>query len=323
MKRICITGGTGSLGKAIINHLIKNNQDYSEVVVFSRDEQKHYQLNNELKDLNGLKVKYVLGDVRDIDSLRRAFEGVDYIIHAAANKHVHIAESNPFECIKTNVDGARNVIIASKEMNVSKVVALSTDKACSPINLYGASKLVSDKLFISASSSQQNGPIFSVVRYGNVLGSNGSVVPYFNSIKNIGIIPITNLKMTRFNILMKDAIKMIFYALENAQGGELYIPKLFSYKVVDLAKAIAPNSKINVIGIRPGEKLHEEMISASDSFNTYELDNYYVIIPKVVEDLGLVDKKWTKVPQGFSYNSEKNNFLTVEELRKMINENLG
>jgi UDP-N-acetylglucosamine 4,6-dehydratase (inverting) len=272
-------------------------------------------------------LRYFIGDVRDLDRLKRAFTDVDYVIHAAAMKHVHIAEFNPDECIKTNIGGAENVIKASLSSNVKKVVALSTDKACAPINLYGATKLTSDKLFIAANNIKGKQDInFSVVRYGNVMGSNGSVMPYFLKIKKDGVIPITDPRMTRFNISLDDGVQMVLYALENAWGGELFVPKITSYKILDVAKAIAPDCKINIVGIRPGEKIHEEMISYSDSFSTYDLGTYYVVLPQNtlwnLDDF-ISNFNAKKVNEGFYYSSENNsNWETVETLKELLKINL-
>lgn len=267
-------------------------------------------------------LQFLLGDVRDYESVKSACKGVDYIIHAAAMKHVHLSEMNPEECIKTNILGAQNVTqVANNTESIKSVVALSTDKACAPINLYGATKLTSDKLFIAANnnSSKTN---HSVVRYGNVMFSNGSVIPFFFNRKHTGELPITNPEMTRFNITLSEGVSMVLYALENAWGGELFVPKIPSYNILDLAKAVDSECSIKVIGIRPGEKVHEEMISSSDSYNTYDIGQYYVILPTIVnwnvEDF--IEKfKAKKVPVGFNYNSKENTaFLTVEELRNLI-----
>jgi UDP-N-acetylglucosamine 4,6-dehydratase (inverting) len=268
-------------------------------------------------------IRYFIGDVRDLERLKRAFAGIDYVIHAAAMKHVHIAEYNPDECVKTNIGGAKNVIKASLDSNVSRVVALSTDKACAPINLYGATKLASDKLFIAANNIKGAKDLkFSVVRYGNVMGSNGSVIPFFMNKRNSGNIPITNSKMTRFNISLSDGVQMVLHALKNAWGGELFVPKIPSYNIMDVAKAIAPNCKYNINGIRPGEKIHEEMITSSDSFTTYDLGKYYVILPQVPNwDLNEYIRFFTAIPVeiGFNYTSENNKeWETIESLRELI-----
>jgi UDP-N-acetylglucosamine 4,6-dehydratase (inverting) len=270
-------------------------------------------------------IRYFIGDVRDLDRLKRAFTGIDYVIHAAAMKHVHIAEYNPDECIKTNIGGAENVIKACLASNVSRVVALSTDKACAPINLYGATKLTSDKLFIAANNIRGVQDIrFSVVRYGNVMGSNGSVIPFFLKKKKDGVLPITDPTMTRFNISLDDGVSMVLHALDNAWGGELFVPKIPSYKILDVAKAICPDCELKIIGIRPGEKIHEEMITASDSYNTYDLGKYYVIIP-TVPNWNIEEFKTSfnakKVQNGFNYSSGQNTeWETVEGLRRLIME---
>ena len=268
-------------------------------------------------------IRFFIGDVRDFDRMKRAFLGVDYVIHTAAMKHVPIAEYNPDECVKTNIGGAQNIIRACLETSVARVVALSTDKACAPINLYGATKLTSDKLFIAANNIKGTNPIkFSVVRYGNVMGSNGSVIPFFINKKKTGIIPITDPTMTRFNISLQEGVDMVLHALENAWGGELFVPKIPSYKITDVAESIAPECKKEIVGIRPGEKIHEEMITSSDSFTTYDLGKYYVILPQIpnwnLEEY-ITYYKATKVLEGFSYSSGKNTeWLSVENIRVLI-----
>jgi UDP-N-acetylglucosamine 4,6-dehydratase/5-epimerase len=322
-KTILITGGTGSLGKEIVKSIFSEHENVKKVIIYSRDEQKQYEMAKEWPVSKYPKIRFFIGDVRDRDRLSRALEGVDIIIHAAAMKHVDIAEYNPDECIKTNIGGAENVIHAALNKNVRTVVALSTDKACAPINLYGATKLTSDKLFVAANNIKGDKQInFSVVRYGNVLGSNGSVVPYFNNIKDSGVFPITHIDMTRFNISLKEGVDMIFYAIENSLGGEIFIPKIPSYKITDVAKAIDSTCEIQVVGIRPGEKLHEEMISASDSFNTFELKDHFVILPAKPNfsiDLFLQKFKAKRVAEGFSYNSLDNSqWETIESLKDKI-----
>lgn len=323
-KSILITGGTGSLGKALTKHILEKYPEIRRLIIFSRDEQKQFQMAQEFSLQKHPQIRYFIGDVRDKERLIRAFQDVDYVIHAAAMKHVHIAEYNPDECIKTNIGGAENVVDASLKTKVERVVALSTDKACAPINLYGATKLTSDKLFIAANNIKGENPIrFSVVRYGNVMGSNGSVIPFFiNKKKEDGKLPITDPKMTRFNISLQGGVDMVMYALENAWGGELYVPKIPSYKIMDVAEAIGPECEKPIIGIRPGEKVHEEMITPSDSFYTYDLGEYYVILP-ATHMLNLEDYlntfKAKRVPYGFSYNSGDNNeWETVESLRELI-----
>ena len=327
-KSILITGGTGSLGKALTRHILKKYPEIRRLIIFSRDEQKQFQMAQEFTTQEHPQIRFFIGDVRDKERLIRAFQDIDYVIHAAAMKHVHIAEYNPDECIKTNIGGAENVVDACLKTNVKRVVALSTDKACAPINLYGATKLTSDKLFIAANNIKGENPIrFSVVRYGNVMGSNGSVIPFFiNKKKEEGKLPITDPNMTRFNISLKGGVDMVMYALENAWGGELYVPKIPSYKIMDVAEAIGPECEKPIVGIRPGEKVHEEMITPSDSFYTYDLGKYYAILPTThMWDLKeyLNTFNAIRVPQGFSYNSENNSeWETVEGLRRLIKEHV-
>lgn len=322
-KSILITGGTGSLGKELTKTILTEWPQVKRLVIFSRDEQKQFQMAQEYPADEYPNVRFFIGDVRDLDRLKRALNSIDYVIHAAAMKHVHIAEYNPDECVKTNIGGAENVIKASLSSGVSKVVALSTDKACAPINLYGATKLTSDKLFIAANNIRGTQDIkFSVVRYGNVMGSNGSVIPFFLKKRESGVLPITDPNMTRFNISLSDGAKMVLHALEHAWGGELFVPKIPSYRITDLAQAIGPECKHPVIGIRPGEKIHEEMITRSDSFTTYDLGEYYVILPQVPNwSLGeyLANFKAKPVPVGFNYSSgENSDFLSVEQIRTLI-----
>lgn len=326
-KSILITGGTGSLGKELVKTIFTKWPDVKRVVVYSRDEQKQFQMAQEYPTDDFRAIRFFIGDVRDRDRLQRAFSGIDYVIHAAAMKHVHIAEYNPDECVKTNVGGAENVIQAALSSGVSKVVALSTDKACAPINLYGATKLTSDKLFIAANNVRGWKDIsFSVVRYGNVMGSNGSVIPFFLEKKKTGILPITDPNMTRFNISLQDGVGMVLHALEHAWGGELFVPKIPSYRILDLAEAIGPDCEHKIVGIRPGEKIHEEMITASDSFTTYDLGKYYVILPQTPRwDLGEYIKSFSATPvtQGFKYSSGDNaEFLSVDAIRQAIREHV-
>jgi UDP-N-acetylglucosamine 4,6-dehydratase len=327
-KSILITGGTGSLGKELTKTIFTKWPDVSRLVIYSRDEQKQFQMAQEYPKAQYPSIRFFIGDVRDLDRMKRAFTGIDYVIHAAAMKHVDIAEYNPDECVKTNIGGAENVIKASLSSGVSKVVALSTDKACAPINLYGATKLTSDKLFIAANNIRGTQDIrFSVVRYGNVMGSNGSVIPFFLKKKPGGILPITDPNMTRFNISLADGVKMVLHALEHAWGGELFVPKIPSYRITDLAEAIGPDCDHPVIGIRPGEKIHEEMITSSDSFTTYDLGKYYVILPQVpVWKLSEYTAHFKAVPvsAGFNYSSGANDhFLSVDELRSLIADHLS
>lgn len=327
-KSILITGGTGSLGKALTKHILTNFPEIKRLVIFSRDEQKQFEMEQDFPNRTYPQIRYFIGDVRDQERLERAFIDIDYVIHAAAMKHVHIAEYNPDECVKTNVGGAENVIKAALKSNVQNVVALSTDKACAPINLYGATKLTSDKLFVAANNIRGKKNIkFSVVRYGNVMGSNGSVIPFFLKRKKTdGILPITVESMTRFNISLQGGVDMVMHALETAWGGEIFVPKIPSYRIMDVAEAIGPNCKKPVIGIRPGEKIHEEMITSSDSFFTYDLGKYYAILPQTNSwDINEFSEAFNakKVPEGFSYNSNNNEeWESIESLRKLIKEHV-
>ena len=325
-KSVLISGGTGSLGKALCRRILAHGARPRRLIVLSRDEQKQFQMAQEFPE-SKFPMRYFIGDVRDYDRLYRAFQGVDYVIHAAAMKHVHIAEYNPDECVKTNVGGAENVIRAAMETGVERVVALSTDKACAPINLYGATKLTSDKLFVAANNIRGAAPTrFSVVRYGNVMGSNGSVIPFFIKKAKEGKLPITDATMTRFNISLDGGVDMVMHALEHALGGELFVPKIPSYRIMDVAEAIGPNCEKEVVGIRPGEKIHEEMITASDSYNTWDLGKYYVILPQqtrfsLEEFVKTFNAK--KVPEGFTYNSgENDDWETVDSLRALIREHV-
>ncbi|WP_116106145.1 UDP-N-acetylglucosamine 4,6-dehydratase (inverting) [Lewinella sp. IMCC34191] len=326
-KSLLITGGTGSLGKALTRRIFAEWPDIRRLVIFSRDEQKQFVMAQEYLNASYPAIRFFIGDVRDRERLVRAMQGIDYVIHAAAMKHVHLAEYNPSECIKTNVGGAENVIYACLETQVQRVVALSTDKACAPINLYGATKLTSDKLFIAANNIKGKNPIrFSVVRYGNVMGSNGSVIPFFLNRRDGEFLPITDPRMTRFNISLDGGVDMVFHALANAWGGEIFIPKIPSYRITDVAEAIAPKLEQRVVGIRPGEKIHEEMITPSDSFYTYDMGKYYAIIPSVPNwNLDTFKDHFGAelVPNGFSYNSGSNSeWVTVEQLRSFISEHV-
>jgi UDP-N-acetylglucosamine 4,6-dehydratase (inverting) len=326
-KSILITGGTGSLGKALTSHILDKFPNVKKLVIYSRDEQKQFQMAQDFPSDKFPQIRFLIGDVRDRERLIRAFKDIDYVIHAAAMKHVPIAEYNPDECVKTNIHGAQNVIDACLQTGVERVVALSTDKACAPINLYGATKLASDKLFVAANNITGWNPIrFSVVRYGNVMGSNGSVIPFFINKKKEGILPITDSEMTRFNISLEGGVDMVMHALEHAWGGEIFVPKIPSYKIMDVAEAIGPNCEHKVIGIRPGEKVHEEMITPSDSFYTYDLGKYFTILPshpkwKLADFIKKFDA--TIVSQGFAYNSGTNTeWETVDSLRELIIEHV-
>lgn len=326
-KSILITGGTGSFGKAFTSLVLKKWPKIKRLVIYSRDEQKQFQMAQDYPDSQYPQIRFFIGDVRDYDRLRRALKGIDFVIHAAAMKHVPIAEYNPMECIKTNIMGAENIINACLETDVQKVVALSTDKAAAPINLYGATKLASDKLFVAANNIKGAKPIeFSVVRYGNVMGSNGSVIPFFLNKRKDGILPITDTSMTRFNITLTEGVEMVLHALETAWGGEIFVPKIPSYKITDVAMAIGPDCEHRVVGIRPGEKIHEEMITSSDSFSTYDLGRYYAILPQnlsfKVNDF-VEHMKGKPVTMGFRYNSgENDNWVSVEEIRQLIKEHV-
>ena len=322
-KSILITGGTGSFGKMFTKLILERNPDVRRLVILSRDEQKHFNMAMEFPETKYPAMRYFIGDVRDKETLGKSFEGIDIVIHAAAMKHVHLAEYNPSECIKTNINGAENVIAAAIKCGVKDVVALSTDKACAPINLYGATKLTSDKLFIAANNIKGSKNIkFSVVRYGNVMGSNGSVMPFFLKKRKDGVLPITDKKMTRFNISLQDGCQMVFDAIEKAWGGELFVPKIPSYKIVDVASAIGPNCIQEEVGIRPGEKLHEEMITVSDAMNTYDIGKYYAILPQktIFEREEFIKHFNAKlVDPNFSYNSGDNEeWETIESLRELV-----
>ena len=323
-KSILITGGTGSLGRKLTSHILNNFPEVRRVIIYSRDEQKQFIMAQDYPINKYPQIRFLVGDVRDYLRLERAMSGVDYVIHAAAMKHVHIAEYNPDECVKTNINGAQNVIQACLKTNVTRVVALSTDKACAPINLYGASKLVSDKLFIAANNIKGDRNMrFSAVRYGNVMGSRGSVIPFFINKRSDGLIPITHPEMTRFNISLQAGVDLVMFAIGNHLGGEIFIPKIPSYKILDIAKAIAPNAELKVVGIRPGEKLHEEMITETDSLSTIDLGKYYAILPSVSDRLTKEDfikhHNAVNVEPGFKYNSGTNTeWESIESLREKI-----
>jgi len=326
MNSLLVTGGTGSFGQAFVAEVIRRYPKIQRLVVFSRDELKQYEMAQKYPGSNYDFVRFFLGDVRDRARLRRALEGIDTVVHAAALKQVPAAEYNPMEFIHTNVLGAENLIEASVDAGVQRVVALSTDKAAAPINLYGATKLCSDKLFVAANNYIGRGTVFSVVRYGNVMGSRGSVIPFFLEKAKSGELPITDPAMSRFNITLQEGVEMVLWALREALGGEIFVPKIPSYRITDLAEAIAPSCRKKVIGIRPGEKVHEEMITTSDSFNTVDLGNYYAILNTggghTVGEY-LKKKKGKKVKEGFSYNSGQNDkFLKIPEIRDLIRKNL-
>ncbi len=310
-KSILITGGTGSFGKAFVRMVLDRYPGVKRLVVYSRDELKQFEMSQVFSESHHTCLRYFIGDVRDKDRLQRALEGIDTVVHAAALKQVPAAEYNPFECIKTNILGAQNLVDACLDNGgVRQVIALSTDKAAAPINLYGATKLCSDKLFVAANNIKGKRDIrFSVVRYGNVLGSRGSVVPFFLEKRKTGVLPITDPAMTRFSIRVSDGVDMVFWAMENAHGGEILVPKLPSYKITDLARAVDPECKCQIIGIRPGEKIHEEMITASDSFHTVDLGDYFAILPAARSQGAKCHEKYSDcqwIPAGFSYSSDTN-----------------
>lgn len=322
-KSILITGGTGSFGRVFVKTVLEKYPEIRRLVVFSRDELKQFEMAQEFDPATYPQMRYFIGDVRDADRVRRALEGIDIVVHAAAMKQVPAAEYNPFECIKTNILGAQNVIDGCFDNKVTNVVALSTDKAAAPINLYGATKLCSDKLFTAANNIKGSRDIrFSVVRYGNVMGSRGSVIPFFLNRRKSGVLPITDLEMTRFNISLKDGVEVVLWALENAAGGEIFVPKIPSYRITDLVEAIGPNCERPVIGIRPGEKVHEEMITSSDSLSTIDLGRYFAILPaagKHSVESYCNSRGGEPVVAGYAYNSGSNDeFLTVAQIRTLI-----
>ena len=327
-KSVLITGGTGSFGKKFTEVLLQNYPGLKRLVIFSRDELKQFEMSQVFSTTKHKCLRYFLGDVRDLPRLKRAFENIEIVIHTAALKQVPAAEYNPSEFIKTNITGAENVIAASLETGVKNIVALSTDKAAAPINLYGTTKLASDKLFIAANNIRgQHDCKFSVVRYGNVMGSRGSVIPFFLRKRNEKVLPITHPDMTRFNITLEEGVNLVLFALQKSVGGEIFIPKIPSYKITDVAEAIGPDCKHDIIGIRPGEKLHEEMITENDSLNTFEMDKYYVIWPS--NSLNYIKQdyidlhKGKEVDFGFKYNSGTNSeWLSVEQLRELIRQKI-
>lgn len=326
-KGILVTGGTGSFGQAFVGTVLERYPDIRRLVVYSRDELKQFEMNNRFSTDRYKCLRYFIGDVRDESRLHRALEGIDIVIHSAALKQVPAAEYNPFECIRTNILGAQNVIEASLDAGVSNVVALSTDKAAAPINLYGATKLCSDKLFTAANNIKGSRDIrFSVVRYGNVMGSRGSVIPFFLEQRPTGILPITDPRMTRFNITLNEGVDMVLWAIENALGGEIFVPKIPSYRIMDMAKAVGPECETPVVGVRPGEKLHEELITATDSINTVDLGKYYAILSSAsgtsIKSY-LAQRSGELVEDGFSYNSGSNDhFLNVTELRALVRDHV-
>jgi UDP-N-acetylglucosamine 4,6-dehydratase (inverting) len=322
-KSILITGGTGSFGKKFTETILKRYPDIKRLVIYSRDELKQFEMAQNYPVDQFPQIRFFIGDVRDNARFKRACEGIEVIIHAAALKQVPAAEYNPDEFIKTNIGGAQNVIDAALSTNVKIVIALSTDKAAAPINLYGATKLVSDKLFIAANNIKGSRDLrFSVVRYGNVLGSRGSVIPFFLKKAKEGVLPITHREMTRFNISLEDGVEMVLWAIENALGGEIFVPKIPSYRIETVANAIAPNARLIEVGIRAGEKLHEEMITESDSYHTIEFDKYYAILTSDAEKEKYLNHfNGVEVPKGFKYNSGTNTqWITVDEMRNLIRE---
>lgn len=327
-KSILITGGTGSFGRSFVKRLIHQHPEVRRIIVYSRDELKQYEMSLEFPESRYPAMRYFIGDIRDGTRFTRACEGVDVIVHAAALKQVPTAEFNPMECIRTNIIGAENVINGALDAGVEQVVALSTDKAAAPVNLYGATKLCSDKLFIAANNIKGQRKLkFSVVRYGNVLGSRGSVVPFFLNKRNEGVLPITHPEMTRFNITLEEGVDLVMKALTISWGGELFVPKIPSYRILDVAMAVAPGARHQIVGVRAGEKLHEEMITAADSLNTYDFGGHYVILPTTPawekESFFKAFPEARPVAEGFSYNSRNNNdWLSVEQIRNLIRQHV-
>lgn len=327
-QSILITGGTGSFGKAFVRAVLDHCPKIKRLVVFSRDELKQYEMAQEFPESQYPAMRYFIGDVRDQNRLRRALEGIDTVVHAAALKQVPAAEYNPFEFIQTNIMGAQNLIEACLDRDVRRVVALSTDKAAAPINLYGATKLCSDKLFTAANNFKGSRDLrFSVVRYGNVMGSRGSVIPFFMQKAKSGVLPITDPNMTRFNISLDEGVEMVFWALEHALGGEILIPKIPSYRIEDVAEAVAPSCRQEIVGVRPGEKLHEEMVTSSDSPNTLDLGDYFAILGANAQkqrEAYTQAMKAIGVKDGFSYDSGTNtDFLSVQDIRTLIKRHIN
>jgi UDP-N-acetylglucosamine 4,6-dehydratase (inverting) len=321
-KVILVTGGTGSFGHTFVPMTLARYNP-RKIIIYSRDEMKQWNMAKKFQGEN--RVRFFIGDVRDKDRLSRALDGVDYVVHAAATKIVPTAEYNPFECVKTNVMGAMNLIDACIDKKVKRVVALSTDKASSPVNLYGATKLASDKLFVAGNSyAGGQDTRFSVVRYGNVMGSRGSVIPFFLSIRDRGVLPVTDARMTRFMISLEQGVELVWHAFDDMEGGEIYVKKIPSMKVVDLARAVAPEARIEFVGIRPGEKLHEQMISPEDSFHTYEYPDHYKILPAINNWSASPAriKDGVKIPEGFEYSSGNNTeWMSIPELQAWIERN--
>jgi len=326
-KAILVTGGTGSFGKKFVQTVLERYPEITRLVIYSRDELKQFEMSQVFSKERYPQIRYFIGDVRDKDRLLRAMEGIDIVVHAAALKHVPVCEYNPFEAVKTNVLGAQNVIEAAIDRKVTRVVALSTDKAAAPINLYGATKLASDKLFVAANNFKGAHDIrFSVVRYGNVMGSRGSVIPFFIEKAKTGVLPITDERMTRFNITLQEGVDLVLYALEHMWGGEIFVPKIPSYRITDVAEAVCPECKTEIVGIRPGEKLHEEMITETDALSTVQFENHYVILPATKPwDIDRFTEQFggKMCEPGFRYSSGDNDeWLTVDELRQLIKEQL-
>ena len=328
ISSILVTGGTGSFGSSFIKRLLKGYPNLRRIVIYSRDELKQWQMQQKYNPNKYKQLRYFIGDIRDRDRLTMALDNIDCVVHAAALKQVPAAEYNPMEFIKTNVYGAENLVNSCLRTRVKKLVALSTDKACAPVNLYGATKLCSDKLLIAANNLIGNRDLsFSIVRYGNVMGSRGSVIPYFMDKAKEGLLTITDPNMTRFNISLDEGIDMVIWSINNSLGGEIFVPKIPSYKVIDVANAIGPNCKKDIVGIRPGEKVHEQLISDADSYSTIDLENYYAILPGD----GILLKKYKKlkvaykeVEKDFIYDSGKNErFLTIQEIRDLIKDNIN